>query len=254
MRTSLIGSLVDNVRYNSSRKQPRIRVFEIGRVFLRDNGARDGPLCVAGLRQPTLVAGAAFGPALEEQWGAASRNADFFDVKADVEALFSPACPQFEAASHPAFHPGRSARIRMGDRPLGWIGELHPKWQHKYDLSQPVVAFEVECDALQAAPLPKPEVPSKFPQVIRDMAVLVDQNIPARVLLQAILLERPAIVKDVRVFDLYHGQNLPPGRKSIAFRIVMQHTERTLTDAEADEARNSLEVLLRQRFSATLRS
>ncbi len=254
MRTSLIGSLVENIRYNYSRKQPRIRVFEIGRVFLRDGGVKDGPVSVAGLRQPVLVAGAAYGAALEEQWGADDRVADFFDVKADVEALFSPECPEFVAAVHPAFHPGRCASIRIGDRSVGWIGELHPKWQHKYELPQSVIAFEVECEALQTAPVPKPEVPSKFPQVVRDMAVLVDQEVPAQALLGAIRLEKPAIVKDVRVFDLYHGQNLPRGRKSIAFRIVMQHTERTLTDAEADEARNSLEALLRHRFSADLRS
>ena len=254
MRTTLMGSLVANVRYNQARAQPRIRVFEIGRAFLRDPAAVQGPLAVAGLRQPVRVAGAACGPALEEQWGVAPREVDFFDVKADVEALLSPLKPRFEAAVHPALHPGRSARIVLAGAPVGWIGELHPKWQHKYELAGPVVLFEVEAEAIVHVALPQPEVVSRFPPVVRDIAVLVDDPVSVQALLDVLTGERPTIVKEVKIFDIYRGKNLPAGRKSIAFRIVMQHTERTLTDAEADEARDSLVGLLRERFSATLRS
>jgi len=254
MRTTLIGSLVANVRYNQARTQPRVRVFEIGRAFVRDPGAVEGPLAVAGLRQPVRVAGAACGAALDEQWGVATRPVDFFDVKADVEALISPLELRFESAVHPAFHPGRSARILVQGAPAGWIGELHPKWQHKYELAGPVVLFEVDADAIRAVPLPLPEAISKFPAVVRDIAVLVDDRVAAQDILDAINAQKRPIVKEVKVFDIYRGKSLPAGKKSIAFRIVMQHTERTLTDAEADEARDSLVELLRERFSATLRS
>ena len=254
MRSTLLGGLLANVRYNAARKLPRIRVFELGRVFLRDARVEDGPLEVAGVRQPLRIAAAAFGPALEEQWGSPLRRVDLFDVKADFEALVSPRVPRYEAASHPAFHPARAARILLEGREVGWIGELHPRWLQKYDISQGVVCFEVDVAALLEAPLPQPLVPSKFPPVTRDIALLVNANITVQALLDAIAGETPAIVQEVRLFDLYQGSNLPPGTKSLAFRVVMQDTERTLTDAEADAARDALVALWGRRFAATLRA
>jgi phenylalanyl-tRNA synthetase beta chain len=254
MRTTLLGGLLANVRYNAARKLSRIRAFEVGRVFLRDAAVKDGPLEVAGLRQPMRIAAVACGPAFEEQWGVATRPADLFDLKADVEALVAPRAARFEAAPHPAFHPGRSARIRVEGREAGWIGELHPKWQQKYELSQGLVCFEVDAAVLQEVPLPQISVPSRFPLVTRDIALLVNANIAVQDLLDAIAEEKPAIVRDVRLFDLYQGPNLPPGRKSLAFRVVMQDTERTLTDAEADAARETLVELWGRRFAATLRT
>ncbi|MDA0225985.1 MAG: phenylalanine--tRNA ligase subunit beta [Proteobacteria bacterium] len=254
MRTTLIGSLVANVRANLARKVPRIRVFELGRVFLRDPAHADGPLEVAGLRQPMRVAAAAFGHAEDDQWGVQARAVDFFDLKADLEALYAPAIIRLEAAAHPALHPGRSARVLRDGHAVGWIGALHPRWLQKYDLSQPVVVFEVDAHSLTAVPVPTPAVPSKFPHVIRDIAVIVAETTPALALLDAVQAEKPAIVTQVGVFDLYHGKSLPEGRKSIAFRVVMQHTERTLTDAEADGARDAIIALLGRKFSATLRS
>ena len=254
MRTTLLGGLLAGVRYNAARKLERIRLFEVGRVFLRDAAVKDGPLEVAGLRQPMRVAGAACGPALEEQWGARpTRPVDFFDLKADVEALFTPRALRFEAAPHPAFHPGRSARIRVEGQDVGWLGELHPQWRHKYEVNQSVIFFELEADALQAAPLPVVTLPSKFPSVKRDIALLVDANVGVQALIDAIAEEKARIVQDVRLFDLYQGPNLPPGKKSLAFRVVMQDTERTLTDAEADAARDALVALWGRRFAATLR-
>jgi len=254
MRTTLIGSLVGNVRYNHARKQPRIRVFEVGRVFLRDSATGDGPLSVAGVRQPMRVGAAAYGPAVDEQWGEAARGVDFFDLKADVEALLAPRVARFEAASHPAFHPGRSAQIVLDGSVAGWLGELHPRWQRHYELPQPAVLFELDAEAAQRLEIPRPRVPSKFPPVVRDVAMLVDAALPAQALLDAIEAAKPAIVQEVRIFDLYQGKSLPKGRKSLAFRVVMQDTERTLTDAEADSARDALVALLAREFSATLRS
>lgn len=254
MRSSLIGSLVDNVRYNLARKVERIRVFEIGRAFLRDATSADGPLSVAGLRQPMRVAAAAFGPAVEEQWGEPRRGVDFYDLKADVEALFAPVAVRFEAGQHPALHPGRAARVLRDGAAVGWIGELHPQWQRKYELPGPVVLVELDAEALETVPLPRAEVPSRFPVVVRDIAMLVDSGVPAQALLDAISAERPGIVRDVGIFDLYQGKGLPDGKKSLALRVVMQDTERTLTDAEADEVRDSIVTLLSRKFSATLRS
>lgn len=254
MRTSLIGSLVANVRANHARKVPRIRVFELGRVFLREPAHADGPLEVAGVRQPIRVAAAAFGHADEDQWGTPARSVDFFDLKADLEALYAPVRVRFEAATHPALHPGRSARVLLESVAVGWIGELHPRWQQKYELSQPVIVFEVDAHSLVERPIPKPSAPSRFPHVIRDIAVIVAETTPALTMVDAVEAEKPDIVTQVRVFDLYHGKSLPEGRKSIAFRVVMQHTERTLTDAEADGARDAIIALLGRKFSATLRS
>jgi len=254
MRTTLLGSLVANLRYNHARKLERIRVFEVGRVFLRDPAAAEGPLAVAGLRQPVRVAGAALGPALEPQWGAPARAVDYYDVKADLEALFAPRQLRFEAAAHPALHPGRSARVRVADgTPAGWLGELHPSLQQKYELPQAPVLFELDAEALAEAPLPRPRQPSRFPPVVRDIALLLGSGIPVQAMLDAADSGRPEIVREIQVFDLYQGPNLPAGTKSLAFRVVMQHTERTLTDGEADAARDALVALWGQRFGASLR-
>jgi phenylalanyl-tRNA synthetase beta chain len=144
--------------------------------------------------------------------------------------------------------------VLVDDSPAGWLGELHPRWQQKYELPQPVVLFELEADVLAQAPLPRPSQPSKFPPVVRDIALLVDAGVAAQALLAAAEAEKPAIVLEVGVFDLYQGSNLPAGRKSLAFRVVMQDTERTLTDVEADSARDALVELWGRRFGAILRS
>jgi phenylalanyl-tRNA synthetase beta chain len=254
MRTSLIGSLVDVVRKNHQRKVPRIRVFELGRVFLRDSNSTDGPLSVGGVSQPMHIAAAAYGPAFVQQWEGAERAVDFFDVKADLAALAAPLEPRFEPASYPAFHPGRSARVLIGGKPAGWIGELHPRWMRKYELPQPPIVFELAADALSLTPLPQPKVPSRFPPVVRDIALEFDSDTPVQTVLEAIAAEKPAIVQSVRLFSLYRGAGLPAGKKSLAFRVVMQDTERTLTDAEADVARDALVALLSRKFSAKLRA
>ena len=254
MRTTLFGGLLANLRYNAARKLSRIRVFEVGRVFLRDPSVKDGPLEVAGLRQPMRIAAAACGPALEEQWGVPARPVDLYDLKSDVESLVYPAAVRFEAVAHPAFHPRRSARIRVEGTEAGWIGELHPRWRLKFELNQNVALFEIDCGVIQATATPKPSVPSKFPPVIRDIALLVNADIEVQEMLDAVAGEKPAIVQGVRLFDLYQGERLPAGRKSLAFRVVMQDTERTLTDAEADLARQALVELWGRRFGATPRT
>lgn len=253
MRSTLIGSLVANVRTNHARKLPRIRVFEIGRVYRRDARQANGPLSVAGVAQPMCVGAAAFGPALDEQWGVGTRPVDYYDVKRDLEALYQPAALKFEARPHPALHPGRAARVLLDGVEVGWLGELHPRWQQKYELPQAVVLFEVDAASLAQAPFPRPSPLSRFPAVVRDISLLVESRVAAQDILDAILGEKPDIVREVGMFDLYQGSSLPEGKKSIAFRVVMQHTERTLTDSEADAARDTVVGLLGRRFGASLR-
>jgi len=253
MRTSLIGGMVANLRYNQARNVERVRVFEVGRVFLRDLAAAAGPLTVRGLRQPMRIGAAAYGPAHEEQWAEKTRTVDFYDGKADLEALIAPLEARYERAEHPAFHPGRSARVMVEGQVAGWIGELHPRWQQKYELARPAVLFELDAERAQALPAARFTPPSKYPPVVRDMALVVDAHVPAQALLEAMAAGKPPIVASVRLFDVYQGAGIPQGKKSLAFRVVMQHTERTLTDAEADAARDELSNLLGREFAASLR-
>ena len=254
MRSALTGGLVSNVRYNLNRKLNRIRVFELGRVFLRDPAVKDGELDVAGVRQPTRVGAIAYGPALEEQWGIPGRNVDFFDVKADVESLLAPRSARFEPASHPGLHPGRAARVMLEGNAIGWLGELHPRWQQKYELPLPPVLFELDVEALSWVDLPKYREVSKFPPVIRDRAMEFAEGVSVSRILEELARNRPSVVQDIRLFDLYRGGGIERGKKSLAFRVVMQDTARTLTDAEADAAMAQLTELLAAKFGAKLRT
>jgi phenylalanyl-tRNA synthetase beta chain len=240
MRSSLIGSLVANVRYNLNRKAGRVRVFEIGAVFLKNAAAQDGPLAVAGFDQPKRVAAIAYGPALDEQWGAATRAVDFFDVKADLEALFAPLAVRFAKAEHLALHPGRCASVEVDGKLVGIIGELHPRWLQKYDLPQAPVLFEVDAAALCARAVPSYTEISKFPGATRDLALVVKQDVPAQALIDAFHAELASnelgrLVQAVVLFDEYRGKGLEQDEKSLAFRFGLQDTQSTLQD-EAVEA------------------
>jgi phenylalanyl-tRNA synthetase beta chain len=258
MRSSLIGSLVANVRHNLNRKISPVRVFEIGRVFRRDPAARDGDRDVAGVRQPVRIGAIACGPALAEQWGVPDRGVDFFDIKGDLEALLAPAHARFEPAVHPlvhpALHPGRAARVILDGRPVGWVGELHPRWRQKYELPTAPVLFELDAAPILELELPRYREVSRFPPVIRDLAVLVADSAPAQALLDELDRSRPVTVQDIRLFDVYRGKGIPAGQKSLAFRVVMQDTAKTLTDGEADAAMAQLTQVLAAKFGARLRA
>lgn len=244
MRSSLWGGLVDVLRFNLNRKQPRLRVFEIGRVF---------EAAEHGLTQTMRFAALAYGAALSEQWGEKAREADFFDLKGDLEALLWPEAARFEAAPHPALHPGQSARVLLGGKAIGWIGALHPKWVQQYALPQTPVLFELELSAILACRLPKFAEIAKFPPVRRDIAVIVDENAASEALLAAMRESAPEWVTDLAVFDLYSGKGIDSGKKSLAFRILMQDTEKTLTDQEVETVITRLTQVLSDRFGAKLR-
>ncbi len=249
MRSTLIGGLVANVVTNLKRKQNRVRLFETGRCFHRDAQG----LPVKGFRQPWRLAGLAFGGAQPEQWASPTRQADFYDIKGEIELLLTPRVARYEKAEHPALHPGRSARVIVDGKPVGFLGELHPQWLQKYDLPMAPVVFELDLETLTQAHLPQYAEVSRQPAAFRDLAIVVDQKLELQEIFDGLATNRPALVKDIRLFDIYTGKGIDSGKKSLAFRIVMQDTQRTLQDTEVDAAIEQLIKYLHQAFSAQLR-
>ncbi|MBL8393786.1 MAG: phenylalanine--tRNA ligase subunit beta [Candidatus Accumulibacter sp.] len=249
MRSSLIGGLVANVTTNLKRRQSRVRIFETGRCFRRDPCGEPVP----GFDQPWKLTALAYGTVLPEQWGSPVRNADFFDVKGDLELLLAPLIASFEKAAHPALHPGRSARVLIDGKAIGFVGELHPRWQQKYDLPLAPVLFELDLEPLGVASLPQYVEVSRQPVVIRDMAIVVDHALQLQQLLDALRANCPAIIRDIQLFDVYVGRGVEVGKKSLAFRIVMQDTQKTLLEAEVDAAMQQLVEYLQSVFAAQLR-
>jgi phenylalanyl-tRNA synthetase beta chain len=245
MRSTLLGSLAECVRFNVARKQERIRVFEVAACFERDG---------EGFRQSERLAGLCYGAAHPEQWGERSRNVDFFDVRADLEAVIAPGELCFEPALHPALHPGQSARVLLGGEPVGWLGALHPGWQQKYELPAATVGFELDLDAIRARSLPVYRPLPRLQPVRRDMALVVDETLPAAVLQRAIIDAGRPLVTAVTPFDVYAGEGIPQGRKSLAFRVLLQDTEKSLTDAEVDLQMQQIVKVLEQKHGAWLRS
>jgi len=229
MRTSLWPGLAKALGENQRRQQSRVRLFEVGRKYLVDGSE---------LREVAVVAGIAAGPALPEQWGAKAVAVDFFDVKADVEALLrTTGAPQdfrFVAAEHPALHPGQSARIVRGDQPVGWIGRLHPEVEAHLELTYSALVFELEIEAGLAASVPAHREISRFPAVRRDLAMIVDEAVSVQALLDCVRESAGALLTDLVVFDVYRGAGITAGRKSVAIGLNLQDISRTLTDEQTD--------------------
>ncbi|MFA4969566.1 MAG: phenylalanine--tRNA ligase subunit beta [Sulfuritalea sp.] len=249
MRSSLIGGLVGTLIANRKRQTERVRIFELGRCFKRDPAS--GP--VRGFAQPLRLGSLAAGPALPEQWGAPASRVDFYDAKGDVEALFAPRRLEFITAQHPALHPGRCATVTLDGRPVGIVGELHPRWVQKYELGTAPVVFELELADLLATPFPDYVEVSRFPAVIRDLALVVHHTQALAPLMAALRAAAPAIVRDVALFDVYQGKGLAENEKSLAFRIVIQDTQRTLEDAEVEAVIANMLAVARRDFNASLR-
>ena len=249
MRSTLIGGLVANVVTNLKRRQSRVRVFETGRCFWRDKTGSP----VEGFRQPWKIAVLAYGSSLPEQWGSTIRNVDFFDIKGEIETLLAPRVARFEKVVHPALHPGRSASVSVDGKAIGVVGELHPQWLQKYDLPLAPLVFELDLDALTLSALPQYSEISRQPPAIRDLAIVVDQKLELQPLMDGLANHRPAIIQDIRLFDVYTGKGIAAGEKSLAFRIVMQDTQKSLQDAEVDAAVQQLMSYLQHAFAAQLR-
>jgi len=259
MRSSLIASLIANVRYNLNRKVTRIRIFEVGSVYLRNQLVVDGALTVAGYEQPKRIAAMAYGPVADEQWGQATRNVDYFDIKADLEALFAPYDLQFVKFSYPALHPGRSAQIVLDGKVIGFIGELHPHLQQKYDLPLAPIMFELDAVALQSRSLPAYKEISKFPAMVRDIALVVKQTVSMQDLIRAFKEEKQKnnacqILQAVVLFDEYRGKGLEHDEKSLAFRFTLQDTQTTLQDEVVETAMAAFIAAASKNFGAKLRT
>ncbi len=245
MRSGLIGGLVQTIAYNLNHQQSRIRVFETGRCFSADG---------TDYAQPWYLGAAVCGGAVDEQWGVKPpRAVDFFDMKADLEALWSPKTLRFMPEIHPALHPGKCARIYDGAKAVGWLGELHPKWQQKYELSQPVILFEFELNALSVVPIPQFKENSKFLPVVRDVALVFDESVTYQSILETVNAQKPSTITDFSLFDIYRGAGVENGKKSLAFRMLVQDTAKTLTDADVELSVSEIIKIMQHQFNAKLR-
>jgi phenylalanyl-tRNA synthetase beta chain len=267
MRSSLLSGLLANIHYNANRQQSRGRIFELARVFLRDANIVDSALTVAGVYQPLRLAAAAWGSYAEEQWGTVARQVDFYDLKMDIEALFGAraAALRFVATPHPLLHPGRSARIELAGKPVGWLGELHPRWGPKIgfagaDKLMPIL-FELDVQPLTHSPVRPVQELSRQPAVVRDLAFWVKTDVAVQTLLDTITDEQKAdahlaIVQEVRLFDCWWEKTATGAakEKSLAFRFWLQDTDTTLDDARVTDCLARLTHRLVQTHGARLRS
>jgi phenylalanyl-tRNA synthetase beta chain len=245
MRTTIWAGLLQAVRHNLNRQQSRVRLFETGQVFLQND---------TGLAQLDRISGAVCGPINNEQWGEGGREVDFYDLKADVESLFgAEANITCRAEAHPALHPGQSAAVCKNGEAIGWMGALHPQTTSVLDLSTTVFVFELDLNAVRASYLPSFRPLSKFPEVRRDLAILIDEKISAQSIEDCIRNSSSKILQEVRLFDIYTGKGVDKGLKSVAFGLILQDFSRTLTDQDIDSEVESVVNALNQNFAATLR-
>jgi len=240
MRSSLIGSLIAVQRYNLARKAPRVRIFEVGRVFRRDPSVLEGETSVAGVAQPLRVAGLTSGPVDALQWGVKERAADFFDAKGDVQALLAPRQAVFVADTHPAMHPGRCARVVLDGHTIGHVGELHPRWRQSYELPQPTCVFELALDAVLDVPVPAFEPLPRQQSVTRDLALVLRDEVSHDALVACLLDDADGLVRSADLFDIYKpaapvaGWAL--GERSLAVRLELLDADTTLTEDRIDAA------------------
>ncbi len=254
MRSSLLGSLLQALKFNQDRRAARVRVFELGRVFLRDTSAQDGETAVAGLRQPMRVAAMAVGGADQLQWSGKERATDFFDAKGDVEALLAPMRPTFAPAAHPAMHPGRCASVLLDGKPIGHVGELHPRWRQAYEINGTPVMFELDLDAVLQRPVPVFKPVSKHQAVERDIAVFVAEQVSHAALMTSIhAAPTNGLLRNAALFDVYRPKaatgtegvvGTQPSEKSLAVRLTLNNDNVTLTDEEIEQVVRAVLVQL----------
>jgi phenylalanyl-tRNA synthetase beta chain len=259
MRSSLLGSLIAVLKFNLDRKAQRVRLFELGRVFLKDASVPDSDTTVAGFHQPMRVAGLVYGAVDALQWGKPERHADFFDAKGDVAALLAPHLPVFKSAEHTAMHPGRCASVWLGETCIGHVGELHPKWRQAYDLALAPLVFELDLAAVLQRPVPLYLNVSRHQAVERDLAIVVKESVTHAAVMDAVWAGAGALLRDATLFDVYRPKKgsesaaLAADEKSLAVRLVLNRDDATLTDEEIEASVKSALDSLAQRVAARLR-
>jgi phenylalanyl-tRNA synthetase beta chain len=259
MRSSLLGSLLQVLKFNLDRKASRVNVFELGRVFLRDARSQNTDTTVAGFDQPMRVAGLAYGPRETLQWGTSDKGVDFFDVKGDVQTLLAPRQAVFAPATHPAMHPGRCASVVIDGVAVGFVGELHPQWRQGYELAQAPIVFELALDAVLQRPVPSFRPVSKLQPVERDIAVIVAEAVTHSALMAAIEgADTRGLLKSATLFDIYRPQqanaSMQLGEKSLAVRLVLGSDDATLTDEQIEQAIKAVLENLGSSLQARLRA
>ena len=244
MRSSLLGSLLQVLKFNVARKAPRLRVFEIGRVFLRDPSIPESDTTVRGFDQPMRVAALASGSADTLQWGHKERVVDFFDAKGDVESLLAPRVAEFAPGTHPAMHPGRCAQVIVGGKAIGHVGELHPRWRQSYELAQAPMLFELELDPVLVRDLPVFSPVARFQAVERDIAVVVADSVTHMALMSAIWdAPTQGRLRDAQLFDVYRPKvakdsapEAAASERSLAVRLTLNGDDATLTEDQIETA------------------
>jgi phenylalanyl-tRNA synthetase beta chain len=200
-----------------------------------------------------MLSGVVVGDLLPEQWGAPPRSVDFYDVKADIEALLGVGEAVFQAAEHPALHPGQAAAIRFAGDDIGVLGAIHPSLAQKLEMPSKTYLFELDLDSLLKSSVPRFQKLSRFPSIRRDLAYVVNVKTPVGSLREAIAAQAGALLQDLMVFDVYQGKGIESGRKSVAFGLILQDSSRTLTDGDVDAVVNRITAQLEKQFGATLR-
>ena len=258
MRSSLLGSLVQVLRTNLARRADRMRVFEIGRVFLRDASAVDGNRSVAGVHQPTRVAALLYGAADALQWGRKDTAADFFDAKGDVQALLAPFAPVFRTGTHPAMHPGRCADVLLGGKLVGHVGELHPRWRQGYELPLAPVLFELDLDAVLNRLVPAYGGLPRQQPVLRDLALVIADTVQHAVVMAALSADPMGLVRSATLFDVYKpapgAAGFAEGERSLAVRLELLDASTTLTDERIDAAVAAAVQRVQQQCGGRLRA
>ena len=248
MRASLWPGLVKSLQHNLNRQQDRVRLFESGLRFVGQ---------LEGLKQEPMLAGVVCGTRLPEGWAQGRDVVDFFDVKADVEAVlgFAGALDDFTfvVGSHPALHPGQTARIERDGREVGYVGAIHPELAKTLGLDRPVFLFELVLAEVASGKMPKFHELSRFPEVRRDLALLADRDVAASDVLNVIRENAGEWLTDLRLFDVYQGKGIDPLRKSLAVGLTWQHPSRTLNDDEVNTTTQNILTSLENRLNATLR-
>ncbi|MGD8641189.1 MAG: phenylalanine--tRNA ligase subunit beta [Gammaproteobacteria bacterium] len=264
MRTTLWSGLLNAVAHNLNRQQSIVKLFETGLRFQQTDSA---------LTQDSVIAGAVTGTAIPVQWGQEAQEIDFFDIKADVEAILAltgnPGRFTFVAQKHPVLHPGQSAKIirdiqlnqkhadnmsEESEEEIGWVGALHPAIATKLDLVQPVYLFELKLAAVTQRAIPHFQEIPKFPSIKRDLAIVVDENVTAQAVSDCIRRVSTTLLSNLKLFDVYRGKGIDSGRKSLAFSLTLQDHGRTLTDQDVDAAIDTILSTLNRELGATLRN
>lgn len=248
MRSSLWPGLVKALQHNLNRQQDRVRLFESGLRFVGQ---------LEGLKQEPMLSGVVCGSRLPEGWAQGRDTVDFFDVKADVEAVlgFAGALDSFTfaPAKHPALHPGQTARIEREGREVGFIGAIHPELSKTLGLDRPVFVFELVLAEVALGKMPKFHELSRFPEVRRDLALIAQKDVAASAVLDVIRENAGEWLTELRLFDVYQGKGIDPDRKSLAVGLTWQHPSRTLNDDEVNSTTQNILTSLEQRLNATLR-